>query len=129
MPGTVPTVPTGPASALDPQRDGRRAAHSRRTGAGSFTRRTLTAATAGALGLLGAVLGTFAGYIGIIRRLENNSLNGWHLLARQCASREPPRHPPRYARCRGNPRLLLTYWQIPAKLKRPRQDLNLRHAV
>ena len=33
------------------------------TGAGSVTRRTLTAVTAGALALLGAVLGTAAGYV------------------------------------------------------------------
>jgi putative ABC transport system permease protein len=46
------------------------------TGAGSYTRRTLTAATAGALGLLGAILGTFAGYIGVIGWLRANSLHG-----------------------------------------------------
>ena len=36
------------------------------TGASSKTRRTLTAATAGALGVTGAVLGTAAGYMGVI---------------------------------------------------------------
>ncbi len=46
------------------------------TGASSYTRRILTAATAGALGLLGAILGTFAGYIGVIASLRGNSLNG-----------------------------------------------------
>ena len=45
-------------------------------GASSSTRRTLTAVTAGALGLLGAVLGTVAGYIGVIGWIRNNSLNG-----------------------------------------------------
>ena len=46
------------------------------TGASSFTRRTITAATASALGLLGGVLGTVAGYIGIIGWVRSNSLNG-----------------------------------------------------
>ena len=46
------------------------------TGAGSSTRRTLTAATAGAMALLGAVLGTFGGYIGVIGYIRSNSLNG-----------------------------------------------------
>jgi putative ABC transport system permease protein len=46
------------------------------TGASSYTRRTLTAATAGALGLLGAVLGTFAAYICVIGWLRGNSVNG-----------------------------------------------------
>ncbi len=46
------------------------------TGAGSSTRRTLTAATAGALALLGAVLGTVAAYIGAIAFSSGNSLDG-----------------------------------------------------
>jgi putative ABC transport system permease protein len=46
------------------------------TGASSYTRRTLTAATAGALGLAGAVLGTFAGYVGVIGWLRGASVNG-----------------------------------------------------
>jgi putative ABC transport system permease protein len=46
------------------------------TGASSFTRRTLTAATAGALGFLGAILGTLGGYIALIGFLRGNSLNG-----------------------------------------------------
>ena len=46
------------------------------TGASSYTRRTLTAATAGALGFLGAVLGTLAAYIGIIGWLRGHSVNG-----------------------------------------------------
>ena len=36
------------------------------TGASSFTRRTLTAVTAGALGFLGALLGTIGGYVAMI---------------------------------------------------------------
>lgn len=36
------------------------------SGAGSRTRRTITAATAGALGLTGTLLGTAAGYVGVI---------------------------------------------------------------
>lgn len=36
------------------------------TGATSFTRRNITAATAGGLGFLGAILGTMAGYVGVI---------------------------------------------------------------
>jgi putative ABC transport system permease protein len=46
------------------------------TGASSLTRRTITAATAGALGLLGGALGTFAGYVAVIGWLRDNSLNG-----------------------------------------------------
>jgi putative ABC transport system permease protein len=45
-------------------------------GASNFTRRTLTAATAGALGFLGALLGTVGGYIALIGWLRSNSLNG-----------------------------------------------------
>jgi putative ABC transport system permease protein len=45
-------------------------------GASSYTRRTITAATAGALGLLGAILGTLAGYTGVIGWLRANSLHG-----------------------------------------------------
>jgi putative ABC transport system permease protein len=39
-------------------------------------RRTLTAATAGSLGLLGAVLGTVAAYVAGIGWFRSNSLNG-----------------------------------------------------
>jgi putative ABC transport system permease protein len=46
------------------------------TGAGSLTRRTLTAITAGALGLAGAVLGTVAAYVGAIAYSWDNSLDG-----------------------------------------------------
>ena len=46
------------------------------TGASSSTRRTLTATTAGALALLGAVLGTVAGYAGVIGYGQSNSLTG-----------------------------------------------------
>jgi putative ABC transport system permease protein len=46
------------------------------TGASSFTRRALTAATAGGLALLGAVLGTFAAYVGVVGWIRTNSLNG-----------------------------------------------------
>jgi putative ABC transport system permease protein len=46
------------------------------TGASSYTRRTLTAATAGALGLAGAVLGTVAGYVGVLGWLRGYSVNG-----------------------------------------------------
>jgi putative ABC transport system permease protein len=46
------------------------------TGASGVTRRTITAATAGALGFLAGVLGTFAGYVGVIGWMRNNSLNG-----------------------------------------------------
>jgi putative ABC transport system permease protein len=46
------------------------------TGASSYTRRTLTAVTAGALGFLGALLGVVGGYIGMIGWLQSNSLNG-----------------------------------------------------
>jgi len=46
------------------------------TGAGSRTRRALTASTAGALALLGAVIGTVAGYIGTIAYARGSSLDG-----------------------------------------------------
>lgn len=46
------------------------------TGASSYTRRTLTAVTAGALGLLGALLGVVGGYVAMIGWLRSNSLNG-----------------------------------------------------
>ena len=46
------------------------------TGASSRTRRALSATTAGALGLLGAVLGTLAAYIGVAGWIRTNTLNG-----------------------------------------------------
>jgi putative ABC transport system permease protein len=46
------------------------------TGASSRARRAITAATAGALALLGAVLGTVAGYVGVAGWLRSNSLAG-----------------------------------------------------
>jgi putative ABC transport system permease protein len=46
------------------------------TGASSTTRRTLTAATAGALALLGAVLGTVAAYVAAIGYAWDNQLDG-----------------------------------------------------
>ena len=51
------------------------------TGASSSTRRTLTAATAGALALLGAVLGTAAGYLAAIAYSSKNSLDGLSSLS------------------------------------------------
>ena len=46
------------------------------TGADGWTRRTITAVTAGALGLVGAVLGTVAAYIGAIAYSFDNKLDG-----------------------------------------------------
>ncbi len=46
------------------------------TGAGSMTRRNLTAVTAGALALLGALLGTAAGYVAAIAWFRGSALNG-----------------------------------------------------
>jgi putative ABC transport system permease protein len=46
------------------------------TGASSLTRRNLTAATAGALALLGAVLGTVAAYVAAIAYASDNPLDG-----------------------------------------------------
>jgi putative ABC transport system permease protein len=46
------------------------------TGASGSTRRLLTAITAGALGLLGAVLGTAAAYIGAVAYARGNSNDG-----------------------------------------------------
>jgi putative ABC transport system permease protein len=46
------------------------------TGATSWTRRTITAATAGALGFFGAVLGTFTAYVGFVAFMRSDTLNG-----------------------------------------------------
>jgi putative ABC transport system permease protein len=46
------------------------------TGASSATRRTITAATAGALGFTGAVVGIIGGYLAAIGFFRSNSLNG-----------------------------------------------------
>jgi putative ABC transport system permease protein len=46
------------------------------TGASTWARRTLAATTAGALGLLGAVLGTVVGYAGVVGWVRSNSLIG-----------------------------------------------------
>ena len=46
------------------------------TGAGAFSRRALTASTAGALAFLGALLGTVAGYIGVVGWIRSNALEG-----------------------------------------------------
>jgi putative ABC transport system permease protein len=46
------------------------------TGASRSTRRILTATTASALGLLGAILGTAAAYVGVGGWIRTNSLNG-----------------------------------------------------
>jgi putative ABC transport system permease protein len=46
------------------------------TGASGTTRRTLAAATAGGLGVLGAVLGTVAGYVGVWGFFRGSALNG-----------------------------------------------------
>jgi putative ABC transport system permease protein len=46
------------------------------TGASGTTRRNLTAATAGALGFTGAVLGTVTGYVGLSGYFRTNSFNG-----------------------------------------------------
>jgi putative ABC transport system permease protein len=46
------------------------------TGASSSTRRALTAATAGALALFGAVLGTVVAYVGVLAYASDNQLNG-----------------------------------------------------
>jgi putative ABC transport system permease protein len=51
------------------------------TGASSTTRRALTAATAGALGLAGAVLGTVAAYVGAAAWSWGNRLDGLSSLA------------------------------------------------
>ena len=51
------------------------------TGASSSTRRTLTATTAGVLALLGAVLGTVAGYVAVIAFSRDNSLDGLSSLS------------------------------------------------
>jgi putative ABC transport system permease protein len=46
------------------------------TGAGSLARRTITAATAGALALTGAVTGVFCGYLAAIGFFSDNQLDG-----------------------------------------------------
>jgi putative ABC transport system permease protein len=51
------------------------------TGASSHTRRSLTAATAGALALVGAVVGTAAAYVAMIGFSRTNALDGISSLA------------------------------------------------
>jgi putative ABC transport system permease protein len=51
------------------------------TGASGSTRRTLTAATAGMVALLGAVLGSAAGYVGCIGYAQSNHLDGLSSLS------------------------------------------------
>ncbi|MGA8296323.1 MAG: FtsX-like permease family protein, partial [Acidimicrobiales bacterium] len=46
------------------------------TGASGWTRRTIAAATAGALGFFGAVLGTFGAYLGLVAFVRSNIQNG-----------------------------------------------------
>jgi putative ABC transport system permease protein len=46
------------------------------TGASSYTRRSLTAVTAGGLAFLGALLGTVAAYVGLIGWFRSNPLEG-----------------------------------------------------
>ena len=50
------------------------------TGASSRTRRSLTAATAGALALIGAVVGTLASYLAMIGFSRTSALDGLHSL-------------------------------------------------
>jgi putative ABC transport system permease protein len=50
-------------------------------GASSFMRRNLTAVTAGALALIGAVVGTVAGYIAMIAFSRTSSLDGLSSLS------------------------------------------------
>ena len=75
------------------------------TGASSYTRRTLTAVTAGALGFLGALLGTVGGYIGMIGWLREQLAERRDLRARERPGRGPPLHPPRHAGLRRDRRL------------------------
>ncbi len=51
------------------------------TGASSTTRRNVTAVTAGALALIGAVVGTAAGYVAVIAFSRTNSLDGLSSLS------------------------------------------------
>jgi putative ABC transport system permease protein len=51
------------------------------TGASSYTRRDLTAATAGALAFVGAIVGTVAGYLALIAFSRTNALDGLSSLA------------------------------------------------
>ena len=46
------------------------------TGASGWTRRAITAATAGALGFFGAVLGTFTAYVGFVAFIRSDTLAG-----------------------------------------------------
>ena len=75
------------------------------TGASSYTRRTLTAVTAGALGFLGALLGTVGGYVGADRLAPRQLVERRHLLARKRPGRGSSLHSPRHASIRGARRL------------------------
>ncbi len=67
------------------------------TGASSWARRTLSAATAGGLGLLGALLGTVAGYVGMIGLFRGSSLAGGVSALEERACGQPARDPGRDA--------------------------------
>ena len=75
------------------------------TGASSYTRRTLTAATAGSLGFLGALLGTVGGYVALIGWLRSNSLNGGIAALGNVPVARPAHHSARHAGLRGDRRL------------------------
>ena len=89
------------------------------TGASGWTRRTLTAATAGALGLAGAVLGTVAAYIAAIGYSWDNQLDGLSELTsvptRTCCSswwacRWSPRPPAGCSRAGNQPPSRTSRW-------------------
>ena len=69
------------------------------TGAGGRTRRTITAATAGALAFTGAVVGIVGGYLAAIGFFRSNSLDG-AVLADQHPGHQPADHPASACRSR-----------------------------
>ena len=75
------------------------------TGASSWARHMLSAATAGGLALLGALLGTVAGYVGMIGLVERQHTGRRRIRARERACRQPARHPARDARHRRGARV------------------------
>ena len=97
------------------------------TGASSWARRTLSAATAGGLALLGALLGTVAGYVGMIGLFRGSTLAGGVSVARERAGRQPARYPGRDACHRRSARVGALRKRTPSHCPARDRVTGLRH--